>query len=141
MKICNFFGFGLYGPQFPERKFVHISQHIFSMPVDEQFPVLLLLLNLFHFLWCLPVWQLTVSHWDWFWERERWLASSRWSYFLLLPFRANSSVSRILSQQAAASAVAEVFLLVCALIEPLPINFVMHPVWIFWSLQCHCIAK
>lgn len=60
-------------------------------------------------------------------------------FFLLLPFQANCSVSRILSQQAAASAVAQVFFLVCP--EILPINFMMLPVWIPWPFQCHCTAN
>lgn len=51
-------------------------------------------------------------------------------FFLFLPFQAKYSVSRILSQQAAARDVAQGVLLVCALIEILPVNFVMLPVWI-----------
>lgn len=115
----------------------------FSMPVEEQFPKSCCCFSSY-FIFCV------VSQYaDLLWLSVRLILRKREIvglqslklFFLLLPFQANCSVSRILSQQATSSAVAQVFLLVCAPIEILPTNFMMLPLWISWPFQCHWAAN
>jgi len=115
----------------------------FSMPVEQQFLKSCCCCSRY-FIFCgvsLPVCQLTATLCEPDSKREMVGFQSLKLFFLLLPFQANCSVSRILSRRAAASAVAQVFLLVCALIEILPINCMILPVCVSWPFKCHCTAN
>lgn len=84
-KYSTFWGLAYMDCSSKEEKIAHISQHFFSMSVDEQFPVLLLL-YWFHFLWCLSVSQLTVtlSEIDSEKERNGWLPVTEVIFFFYL---------------------------------------------------------